>query len=495
VSFIPIGPPSIPVQNIAMQATPLAPPPFAVPPNFTTMPPPMPQYQAQVAAMAPPHIAVSSVNAPPAAAQMPQVIPQPNMSHMSAMPNLAMPPPALPNQAGVSQVMPTHALSSMTPSRPSDVSAIISASISGTPQKSTSDMSMQNSEPPIIRVTIADNTTPNRSQQSLPAKTEQRSSENWRAKNKPGKNSGKGAFAGRESGANKANSGARFDSGKRQNSGDKPAADNGANFRRNDRGGGENRGDKRVENRSDNRDDNRGRDRQRQQKPPMPPPVQGSLAPLPSQLSKPMPSPEMTATSQSVTNTLLSALGIGSSSSSAPPKPQAPPAPEQNMTRDRFGCPPFGGPSGGPSLLGSVPKGPPGTPNTGNTARPLASLGFPDPLACMITCRPGFPPTPARMGCAGPDIRGPPGPANPSGPLGPPRRLGSPGPPSSRGPPRPISPLASRNPLPPSGPPPLFMGPPGTPGSRPFRTPNVANRNNRQTRPRGSAGRPYRPRD
>ncbi|RCN26857.1 hypothetical protein ANCCAN_27413 [Ancylostoma caninum] len=205
VSFIPIGPPSIPVQNIAMQAAPLAPPPFAVPPNFTTLPPPMPQYQAQVAAMAPPHIAVSSMNAPPAAAQMPQVIPQPNLNHMSAMPNLAMPPPALPNQTGVPQVMPTHALSSMTPSRPSDVSAIITASISGTPQKSTSDMSMHNSEPPIIRVTIADNTTPNRPQQSLPAKTEPRSSDNWRAKNKPGKNSGKAAFAGRESGPNKAN--------------------------------------------------------------------------------------------------------------------------------------------------------------------------------------------------------------------------------------------------------------------------------------------------
>ncbi|EYB93010.1 hypothetical protein Y032_0187g1117 [Ancylostoma ceylanicum] len=495
VSFIPIGPPSIPVQNIAMQGAPLPPPPFAVPPNFTTLPPPMPQYQAQVAAMPPPHIAVSSVNAPPAAAQMPQVIPQPNLNHMSAMPNLAMPPPAIPNQAGVSQVIPTHAMSSMTPSRPSDVSAIITASISGTPQKSTSDMSMQNSEPPIIRVTIADNTTPNRQQQPLPAKTEQRQPENWRAKNRPGKNAGKGGFAGRDNGSNKPNAGARFDSNKKQNTADKPTADNGANFRRNDRGGGENRGDKRVENRNDNRDDNRGRDRQRQQKT-APPPVQGSLAPLPSQLNKPMPSPEMTATSQSVTNTLLSALGIGSSSST-PAKPQAPPAPEQNMGRDRFGCSPFGAPGGGPGLLGSIPKALPGTPSTANTARPLGSLGFPDPLACMITCRPGYPPTPARMGPAGPDIRGPPGPASSSGPLGPPRRMGSPGPPSSRGPPRPLSPLGSRTPLASSGPPPppLFMGPPGTPAARPFRTPN-ASRNNRQpTRPRGSAGRPYRPRD
>ncbi|KAK6731647.1 hypothetical protein RB195_007859 [Necator americanus] len=486
VSFIPIGPHSLPVQNIAMQAPPpLPPPPYAMPPNFASLPPPVPPYPGQVPPMAPPpHTAVSSISALPVSAQIPQMIPPPNIN---AMPNLSMPPPGVPGQANVAQVVSAHPLPFMTPSRSSDVSATKTSSIAGTPQKPAPDMNVQNSEPPIIRVTIED-TTVNRGQQGTPAKIESRPADNWCNNNCASKFSGN--FATRESQQpNRPVPGARFDPPRKPYAVDNSNNDNTQNFPGNDHSAN-NRGDKRVEIRPDNRP---GQDHQKPQNP-VPPSMKGSLAPLPSQLTKPMNSPEMTATSQSVTNTLLSALGIGSSSSSGPSKSQPPSFSEQNMKKERSGQSSFlSGNSFGsePNRLGPLgpaPRCPPG-PGPVNSSGPHPRLGFTDSFGSSgptRVCNSGLP---GILGGA------PSGAMGGAGIQGPSARMGSPSSPGLplRGPLVPHSSIAPRG-VPAI--PPQFRGLPGIPGAHPFRPPNLPNRNIRQNRPhRGSGGRPYRPRE
>ncbi|PIO52569.1 hypothetical protein TELCIR_26123, partial [Teladorsagia circumcincta] len=322
VSFIPMAPPNMPVPNLAVPPQPpLLPPPFPVLPNFAALPPPIPIFAAPVAAQTvAAHVATSSASTAPAngAPPPPQhaVMPPSNMNGMTNMPNMALPPPSISAQTSMSNL--STRVNPPASSRPSNMPPSFAGSIGGTPQKVSTEGATQSnvrsSSPPKNRLFSEGSNTDrgNVAKPNAPTDSDpQPNTERWRSKDRGEGPRGSGAD---DSDGNRNN--ARFDPKKRQRSADNSFAKG-----------------------------QRGPTRAQHAKPDTSC-LPTSLAPLPSELQQEtkrkqpeMPTQEESeATSRKVTNTLLSALGIGSSSSASKPqqqtpsKPQHPPSQTQHPT-------------------------------------------------------------------------------------------------------------------------------------------------------------------
>ncbi|KAK6024260.1 hypothetical protein OSTOST_09933 [Ostertagia ostertagi] len=340
VSFIPMAPPNLPVPNLAVPPQPpLLPPPFPLIPNFAALPPPIPIFAAPVAGpTVAAHVATSSASTAPTNGAPPPsqhtMMPPSNMNGMTNIPNLTMPPPSISVQTTISNL--STRVNPPASSQPSNLPPSFAGSVGGTPQKVSSEgatrSNQQNFSPPKNPLfgegSNADRCNANATKPNDPTNSDPRpNSDRWRSKDRTEGPRGSGAD---DSTGNKTN--ARFDPKKRQKSADNTFAkgQRGMNLR------------KKYE-----RGQYRGGPSRPQNAKPDTSCLPTSLAPLPSELQQEakrkqpeMPTQEDSeATSRKVTSTLLSALGIGSSSSASKPQQQTPSKPQHTPSQAQHPSP------------------------------------------------------------------------------------------------------------------------------------------------------------
>lgn len=328
VPYIPMVP--LPVTNIGMQAPPpLLPPPFPIPPNFAALPPPLPPYPAQMPCQsASQHLNTDQVKAPPQQQKNHVVAPP----FVPTIPNLTIPPPGVANQT-TSACATQLVVSSVPPSRTSDAPPHPSTCVLNQNPPATSVPSVTKvTDNTVFRLVIGDSGVKKTNLSSSVNIQKQSLTDNWCGKI----NSTRGSSGLTHSGAENSSANplpTAFDPTKLHNSDgfmDGNRQRSGPTF------------GKQSESALQH---NRGGLNQNHIRQPPSNSVASSTGGTPA-LSNHLPkqtvqrvmlSQETAATSQSVTNTLLSALGISSSSSAQPKAPQnlplKPPAPV-----DRFGC-------------------------------------------------------------------------------------------------------------------------------------------------------------
>ncbi|WKX89448.1 hypothetical protein Q1695_008812 [Nippostrongylus brasiliensis] len=447
VPFMPMPPSSLPVPNLAVPPQPpLLPPPFPMLPNFAGLPPPLPPF--------PPHITGHPI-VPPV-----------------AIPTTTAPSNGQPTSSQYSVVTPAKSAPQIPNMTPLPTQSSGHAVAANAPAASKPSVQSQPFKPPS---TLAGSVScvQKQAQTATPPSTVQpaEKSANYYLKDD------KKTDAERSRG-NSTNS--RFDPIRWQS-----ANHSSDSAQRN--GNGQKWNDRMLNNRGC---------QSGQQKPKPELSRAPSLAPLPSQVQKrtasPCPSTEKTmepksmATSQSVTNTLLSALGIGTSSSAASKsqsRPLAHPS-EGKVTADRPGGP-LSFSDARNTLTGLKPSVPSTKSVSGSSQTKPTPSNAPSSGASTGPAPPGMPPLPPGF---------PPFPPPPGFPLPP---GFPPGPPPPGFPPGPLPPGFPPLPPPPPGFPPL-PPPPGFTGPfPPLSDPNNSQsaRNSFQPRQRGKGGRPYRPRD